>query len=514
MKYYKKLIIYIISFTFIINTISFLAGAAGSAPVTVTVEIEQRRAAAEAAGAIPVSTAQELYDIRDNMYGYYLLTNDIDLSDFMGGYWVPIGDNHALFNATDFNGIIDGDGYKISGMNIKTDGLTSGLICLLTGVVMNLTIEGVNNSSRPFSGGFVGYNLGTIRNCAFDGEIGSNSFCGGIAGFNETNGVIEKCINYSSIHYINIGPAHLVGGITGLNRGYITESYNQGNIGSDSDSIIAGGIAGDIWAGTISNCFNSGSIRGKLIVGGIIGKIENDPEDNKNGPVLIKNCYNMGYVHYESKYAGAIHSDYVADATDIINVENCHDMVTKPVNAEQMGSSYADDALKNNRGFPVLKWTTETPKSIIESSRNRLAKPVHLEVLINGIKTMLPAYTIDDYNYISVQDLLYVLSSVQKPFAVRWDTDSEFIYLTTNTKYTNNDYEMVRINNKTKIVSPTNAWPIINTNEYIDEDDYLMKIASYYINGKYYFKLRHLAWFYSFNVDWDDESGAVIVEFQ
>ena len=62
--------------------------------------------------AIPIYTAQDLDNIRNNLSGSFKLMNDIDLSTFNGGEWVPIG---YLLNP--FTGIFDGQGYLIYNAN-------------------------------------------------------------------------------------------------------------------------------------------------------------------------------------------------------------------------------------------------------------------------------------------------------------------------------------------------------------------------------------------------------------
>ena len=59
--------------------------------------------------AIKIYTAQDLDNVRKNLSGSYVLMNDIDLSTFNGGQWVPIG--YELSNS--FIGIFDGQGHVI-----------------------------------------------------------------------------------------------------------------------------------------------------------------------------------------------------------------------------------------------------------------------------------------------------------------------------------------------------------------------------------------------------------------
>ena len=85
------------------------------------------------ASAVPISTAEELDAIRNDMYGSYVLKNDIDLSDYEN--WTPIG---ATPDSA-FHGKFDGQGYSITGLHSK-ESFDSGT---LTGVSYTSGLFGV-----------------------------------------------------------------------------------------------------------------------------------------------------------------------------------------------------------------------------------------------------------------------------------------------------------------------------------------------------------------------------------
>ncbi len=41
-------------------------------------------------GYVAIRTAEDLDKVREDLDGYYVLANDIDLASFNGGKWVPI----------------------------------------------------------------------------------------------------------------------------------------------------------------------------------------------------------------------------------------------------------------------------------------------------------------------------------------------------------------------------------------------------------------------------------------
>lgn len=88
--------------------------------------------------AIHVSTAEDLSAMADNLSGYYVLDNDIDLSEY--GDWVPIGDEDQPFT-----GSLNGNFHTIKGLDVQADvysGYDGGLFgCLNGAYVKELVVE-------------------------------------------------------------------------------------------------------------------------------------------------------------------------------------------------------------------------------------------------------------------------------------------------------------------------------------------------------------------------------------
>lgn len=115
-----------------------------------------------------------------------------------------------------------------------------------------------------------------------DSYLNADSYAGAICGRNE--GTIEFCYNTGSVN----GKVH-IGGICGSNRldGNILNCYNRGAVTSDSD---AGGICAVNSASfsssitsRIKNCYNAGSVEGE-VTGGIC-------HSSIGMGALIENCY-------------------------------------------------------------------------------------------------------------------------------------------------------------------------------------------------------------------------------
>lgn len=299
------------------------------------------------AGYTPVSTKEELNNIRYDLSGKYYLTRDIVFSeeDFLpeglfynaGKGWIPIGDSDSAFS-----GVIDGNGHTISGLEIiesPAKGSCSGFIGINSGEIINLCIDNYSTaatSSQEAVGTIVGRNSksGTIKGCinksSVTGRLNDStiSYTGGVVGWNAGN-----IINCSNTGYVTGGTKFsqggCVGGIAGYNEGLIKECYNDGDVqngGIGGSSATTGGIAGKDDGGAICDCYNIATIIGagsgsNGYAGGIAGYAASESS--------ISNCYNMGnIVKNKFQKKGAITGN--GDAT----IANCYFSDTIPAESE------------------------------------------------------------------------------------------------------------------------------------------------------------------------------------
>lgn len=212
-----------------------------------------------------VRTAEDLAAIGESkaaLAGYYVLANDIDLSDYLKdkkGGWTPIGeycedDKGVVIISDYFTGTIDGLGHKITGLWIDwvsgCDKSTSddpdhapvidydkvyryfnaGLVAYMSadGVLRNIVLESaVDDASYvcSYSGGLVGTNYGTVENCSVNVkvlmDVDDDSLrvaAGGLVGNNM--GDIRNCI---SLGWVAASAKY--GAFCGINNGRIENCY-------------------------------------------------------------------------------------------------------------------------------------------------------------------------------------------------------------------------------------------------------------------------------------------------
>jgi len=169
---------------------------------------------------IEIDTAQELYDVRNNFDGDYVLTADIDLAGFA---WRAIGykdegidtgftgtfdgQYHTISNLTaeDLNGTTStsagGNGFKtvsLFGVIGNDGGGTSPPGGANPGVVKNVGLINPNVAAGDYCGAFVGdLRFGEVSNCFVSGgtveHATASSNAGSFAGLVRGNGTITNC---------------------------------------------------------------------------------------------------------------------------------------------------------------------------------------------------------------------------------------------------------------------------------------------------------------------------------
>jgi hypothetical protein len=274
------------------NSISSSSGSGNSSTITSS-------ASSSSINYIPITNAEELRNIRNNLFGNYRLMNNIDLESVE---WQPIGTAN-----TPFSGTLDGKEFTISNLNITQTQEYVGLFASNNGTITNLNLSNVAVSmigaidKTLYVGSLIGFNSGRVSNIkTIGGQIdirvrGSQPcYLGGVIGWqNKSN--ISNILN--SINVTGNGTTH-TGGVIGYN--YIDFSsriitldnvINFGNI--ESNKITVGGLVGYQNSGdlVINDSINAGIIKGLDFVGGLVGG-----NSYTTNAVLINNSSNLAFI--------------------------------------------------------------------------------------------------------------------------------------------------------------------------------------------------------------------------
>lgn len=211
-----------------------------------------------------VGTPTDLDDIRNNLNGYYVQTDDIDLSAFGADYdngkgWQPIG-SYTWF----FSGAFNGNGFTISDLFIDRYASDIGLFCSNSGYLVNIHLTDVDITGDYSVGSLVGDNyIGSVINCYADGTVKGDTSVGGLVGQNNAN--ITKSTSECTV--IGSSESKGIGGLVGYNYDTIVNSKATGEVEGE---IYVGGLVGRNES-IISFCSASGKIAGTAYVGGLVG---------------------------------------------------------------------------------------------------------------------------------------------------------------------------------------------------------------------------------------------------
>ncbi len=219
-------------------------------------------------------------------------------SSYVGGLvGINLGriDNSNTYDATTGSGTYIGGltgynagsvSYAYSQQPVSGQFATGGLVGYNTGVVTNVTAyQGAATAGSNHVGGLVGFNDGMIEFAAAENTASGSSFVGGLAGSNETTGVIENSGNVGG----RVAGGDEVGGLTGYNAGVINSSNDNAPVTATGSQ--AGGLVG-MNLGYIVNAYSQAPVTGSTNVGGLVG-------------------YNQGLVQTDYSISSVTGSDHV-----------------------------------------------------------------------------------------------------------------------------------------------------------------------------------------------------------
>ena len=298
---------------------------------------------AEDDGIIEISSAEELAKIgNDDAYpldGSYKLVNDIE------NVTTTIGQGEGI-NPTSFTGKFDGDGHSVT-LNINAEKTYQGLIGTIeNAIVKNVIVKGKITSTLGYAAGITPKAIdSTISNCGSEVQI-------------SVSGNNQQCI----------------AGIVGYaQRANILNCYNNGTITGKIKNTA--GIVGQIQTFVnVENCYNAGEISTTCTSAPRVGGLAGYVNTASSAESIISSCYNVGTVT-GSGQVGSVFG-YVSATTKVTNcayLENTHENaygfgynfddsgITKVSSDElkalsdTLGDAYITDETIND-GYPILTW--------------------------------------------------------------------------------------------------------------------------------------------------------------
>ena len=157
---------------------------------------------------------------------------------------------------------------------------------------------------------------------------------------------------------------------------------------------------------------------------------------------------------------------------------------------------------------------TGTTTPVVVPAKTAVANPTTSKIFVNGKEVAFDAYNINGNNYFKLRDVALTVRKTAKQFEVQWDptmiyTNDEGkqarggIALFSGKAYTTVGGEMKKGDGIAK--------NCVLTTSPITKDGKPVQFTAYNINGNNYFKLRDLGEAFDFNVSWDGQLKAVVV---
>lgn len=292
-----------------------------------------------------VRTEDDLFAIRNDINGTYVLQNDIRLTKWQtGSGWTPI---------PEFRGVIDGNGFKIHDLYINNSSEGVGFIkYLYAGEIKNVHFANVNILGGTRTGAIASWAKGIastpyneyqtyygiaksakINNVKVDGSIRSSSEnLGGLVGATDTD-VSPSRWDDSPMINLDVADTHInlqiygfsnnIGGMVGLATGgiKIQRSSTRGNIHNGNYNI--GGLIGSVpyYRGQMTDSYSLMSVQGNNYVGGLAGIFTTGHYTNQ----IMKNTYFAGTLVYPKDRSnfvgGAVGYGAYSEGTTLIDYE-------------------------------------------------------------------------------------------------------------------------------------------------------------------------------------------------
>lgn len=295
----------------------------------------------------------------------FSLEEDIDLDSIQGAEFNKIGSS-----GIPFAGVFEGNEHIISNFTYITTAneLFVGLFgYAVNAAIQNLELKNVNiSSNRNGIGGILGsMESGILNNCICSGNVSGLQSVGGLAG--AVAGTVINC----RVHCTVTGNK-IVGGLVGqqwsdtISNCYSTStvtgirvSENLGGTVGISDSEYIGGAIGLQSGGTIDVCYSTGEVFGKTAIGGLVGAQSQQWATEGETSAIISNCYSTGNVTGDDDsgcIGGLVGYQYIDIGT--ASISNCYSTghVASGNNSGSLGG------LIGFRGEVILNcfWDTQT----------------------------------------------------------------------------------------------------------------------------------------------------------
>ena len=268
-------------------------------------------------GFVDIDNLEELRAITDagNTTRTYELVRSLDFNDpdsYVSGQvnrdWIVVDFRNPSDDGWlpgEFGGELNGNGLTIANLQINRGSSDNiGLFSQLSASAMirNLGLLNVDIVGNNDVGGLIGSNTGRVVGCFVTGEIIGSNGVGGLIGSNNNTsglgGVINSYAEAIVSAEVDEDGISDVGGLVGRNVGHnIYNSYAGGRVRGTGSNV--GGLVG-ISRGDIINSYTTADVDGQSSVGGLVGQV------NTTRTVTFQNNYATGEISGSGGLGGLI----------------------------------------------------------------------------------------------------------------------------------------------------------------------------------------------------------------
>jgi len=276
-------------------------------------------ASAVPSGAVGISSAAELQNaLNTNPAGNYILMGNIDLSS--------LGTLSNSLVSGNFTGSLDGNGYEISNLKIAESSAKSTSTNVHTGLFSNLGV-GANISNLILKD----CNVTTSDTLsAWDTQEASRTNTAGIL----TGFISGATIDNVTVVNSTVNTDHAAGGLAGImSSGSVTNCSTSGSV---TGACFTGGLIGQIQGGGIDICNSSATVQGDNYVGGLVG------ESLTSGHPIVSRSYATGDVSGINEVGGLMGRNHNAVLQD------CY------TTGDVSGSNYVGGICGDNMDNPAI----------------------------------------------------------------------------------------------------------------------------------------------------------------
>jgi pimeloyl-ACP methyl ester carboxylesterase len=281
-------------------------------------------------------TAEDLYNMRNNLNGDYILMEDINVGVppyNIGQGWEPIGWFIDENNNEPFTGSLDGNGFVISNLYINRPSVEyQGFFGYVNGDstdvhLTNIDLFGIDVKGNNFTGGLIGLSKNNVHlnGCKISGVVSGFWHTGGMIGSNHRT-YLTNCFGAGRV----AASGGAIGGLIGFNNYSVVDSCSTST--KVNGGLHTGGLVGWNYQSTISGLSHSlRSVTGGNFVGGLVGTnshsdiIASYSESAVNGYTsvgglvgwnlqsTVANSYSMGEVNGSNGVGGFVGHNDVAN---------------------------------------------------------------------------------------------------------------------------------------------------------------------------------------------------------